>query len=112
MSTRGTTDTVATPPRLRDEVGESLQDDGARFGSTVVVEDVDLGGRETYTLMTGELLDIDAGQVSLASPIGRALLGARPGAEVSVSTPQRQRRLRVLSVRTSPRDRVRTPRSR
>jgi transcription elongation GreA/GreB family factor len=79
---------------------EALPGDGAGFGSTVVVDDLDLGGRETYTLMTGALLDIDAGQVSLASPIGRALLGTTPGAEVSVSTPQRQRRLRVISVCT------------
>jgi transcription elongation GreA/GreB family factor len=85
---------------------EALPADGAGFGSTVVVEDVDLGGRETYTLMTGALLDIDAGHVSLASPMGRALLGTIPGAEVSVSTPQRQRRLRVISVCTL-RDRLR-----
>ncbi|HLU25522.1 MAG TPA: GreA/GreB family elongation factor [Longimicrobiales bacterium] len=74
--------------------------EGAGFGSTVVVQDVEGGQEETYTLMTGALLDIDAGQVSLGSPIGQALLGARAGDVVTVSTPQRTRRLRVLSVLT------------
>jgi transcription elongation factor GreA len=66
----------------------------------VVVEDVDRAVRETYTLMTGALLDIDAGQVSLASPIGQALLGVDAGAVVTVQAPQRRRTLRVLSVCT------------
>jgi transcription elongation GreA/GreB family factor len=105
-------DAVVTSPRPRDEVCEAIPEDGAGFGSMVVVEDVDLGGRETYTLMTGEQLDIEAGQVSLASPIGRALLGARPGAVLSVTTPRRVRRLHVLSVGTGPRDRGGAPRRR
>ncbi|MGH7443810.1 MAG: GreA/GreB family elongation factor, partial [Longimicrobiales bacterium] len=79
---------------------DALPEDTAGFGSTVNVEDVESGSRETYTLMTGALLDIDAGQVSLASPIGQALLGCEPGMVVTVDTPQRRRTLRVLSVRT------------
>lgn len=79
---------------------ESLPASGAGYGSTVVVEDVDTGAVDTYTLMAGALLDFDAGQVSLASPIGRALVGVQAGDAVEVDTPQRHRRLRVLSVRT------------
>jgi hypothetical protein len=79
---------------------EAIPEAGAGFGSVVVVEDVDRAVRETYTLMTGALLDIDAGQVSLASPIGQALLGAEAGAVVTVQAPQRRRTLRVLSVCT------------
>ena len=73
---------------------------GAGFGSAVIVEDLDQGVRETFTLMTGALLDIDEGQVSLASPIGQALLGAAEGDFVSVQTPHRLRRMRVVEVRT------------
>ena len=78
----------------------ALPPTGAGFGSAVVVEDVDQGVRETFTLMTGALLDLDGGQVSLASPIGQALLGAEEGDIVSVQTPHRLRRLRVVEVRT------------
>lgn len=74
--------------------------EGAGFGSTVVVEDLDHGVRDRYTLMTGALLDIDSDQVSLASPLGQALLGARPGDSLVVVTPQRRRRLRVVGVRS------------
>lgn len=78
----------------------ALPPHGAGFGSDVVVEDLDQGVRETFTLMTGALLDIDGGQVSLASPIGQALLGVEEGDIVSVQTPHRMRRLRVVNVRT------------
>ena len=79
---------------------EALRDDGAAgFGSTVTVVEKS-GERVSYTLMTGALVDIDAGQVSLASPIGHALIGARPGDVVEVELPQRRRKLRVVAVRT------------
>jgi transcription elongation GreA/GreB family factor len=78
----------------------ALPPTGAGFGSAVIVEDVDHGVRETFTLMTGALLDIDGGQVSLASPIGQALLGTEEGDVVGVQTPHRLRRLRVVEVRT------------
>ncbi len=78
----------------------ALLDDAAGFGSTVEVEDVDTGERHAYTLMAGAMLDFDAGQVSLASPIGQALIGTRSGVVVRVDTPQRRRTLRVLSVLT------------
>lgn len=73
---------------------------GAGFGSAVLVEDLDDGSREMFTLMAGPLIDFDAGHVSLASPIGQVLLGAEAGDIVSVQTPQRLRRLRVLQVQS------------
>jgi transcription elongation GreA/GreB family factor len=73
---------------------------GAGFGSVVQVEDLGSGGQDTFVLMAGPLLDFDAGQVSLASPIGHALLGCSVGDVVTVQTPQRLRTLRVLAVRT------------
>ncbi|HEX6308161.1 MAG TPA: GreA/GreB family elongation factor [Longimicrobiales bacterium] len=73
---------------------------GAGFGSSVLVEDLDTGDTERCTLMAGALLDLDDGHVSLASPIGQALLGATGGEIIEVETPQRRRRLRVLAVRT------------
>ena len=71
---------------------------GAVFGSRIIVQDLDEGVHETYVLARGEMLDIAAGHVSLASPIGQALLGSQPGTVVIVDTPQRRRRLRVVKV--------------
>ena len=83
----------------RVEAGSLLRG-GVGFGSTVRVEDRRTGEIVEYTLMTGDELDIDAGEVSLASPIGQALLGCREGDEVEVSTPHGVRRLKVLRATT------------
>lgn len=79
---------------------ESLPAEGAGFGSRVTVHDVISGAQHDYVLMVGALVDIDANQVSLASPIGQGLLGRMPGDEVTLATPHKQVRLRVLDVTT------------
>lgn len=81
----------------------TLWDDRAGHGSTVFVRDLDRGEEAFYTLVNGDLIDVDANQVSLASPLGRALLGCRVGDEPGVETPRGTRRLRVLAVETLPR---------
>lgn len=79
---------------------EHLPARGAGYGSTVVVENTRTGNREEYMLMAGPLVDIDANQVSLASPIGSALLGRVAGEEIVIETPQQARLLRIISVTT------------
>jgi transcription elongation factor GreA len=79
---------------------ESLPGQGAGYGSRVTVRDVATGETDEYTLMVGTLVDIDANQVSLASPIGLALLGKVAGDEITVTTPQKQARLVVTRVIT------------
>ena len=74
--------------------------DRVGLGSKVVVEDVGDGTRETYTLVLAEMMDIDAGHISLASPLGRALKDRKPGEEVSLRLPTTTRKLRVLEVVT------------
>lgn len=86
-----------TFPVNRTRMNE-MGDDGASPGAVVAVLDLDTGEEAVYTLMSGERLDIDAGHVSRDSPIGQALFGAKTGSIVTVETPQRTRRLRILSV--------------
>jgi len=74
--------------------------DRVGLGSRVMVEDLATGDRETYTLVLAEMMDIDAGHISLASPLGRALKDRKPGEEVSLRLPTAARRLRVLEVVT------------
>ena len=57
----------------------------ARIGSTVVVESD--GDQDTYLLVGSAEADPAAGRISNVSPVGRALLGARAGDEVSVQLP-------------------------
>jgi transcription elongation GreA/GreB family factor len=47
-------------------------------------------------------MDLDGGQVSMASPIGQGLLGARKGEEVTIELPRGERRFKVLDFLTLP----------
>jgi transcription elongation factor GreA len=81
---------------------KNLPADRVGFGSKVTVEDLELSETFDFTIVAGDFLDFDAGQISLASPIGRGLLGARRGEEVSVALPRGERRYRVLELLTLP----------
>ncbi len=74
--------------------------DRVGLGSKVVVEDASTGEREEYTLVLAEMMDIDAGHISLASPLGRALKDRKPGEEVNLRLPTMTRTLRVVEVVT------------
>ena len=88
----------ALEARLRDAVVVSAPaaGAGADLGSRVTVE-VD-GLSDTYTLVSSAEADPSAGRVSTVSPVGRALLGASPGDEVTVETPRGPVRYRVTAV--------------
>jgi transcription elongation GreA/GreB family factor len=47
-------------------------------------------------------MDLDGGQVSMASPIGRGLLGARQSEEVTIQLPMGERRFKILDLVTLP----------
>ena len=81
---------------------ENLPADRVGFGSKVSVEDLEMKEVFDFTIVAGDFLDLDAGQISLASPIGQGLLGARLNEEVNVSLPRGERRYRVLKLQTLP----------
>lgn len=76
--------------------------DRVGFGSRLTVQNLDTGDVLTYTITAGDYLDLDAGEVSIASPLGRALVGSRVGDEVTVQLPGGERRFRVLELTTLP----------
>jgi transcription elongation factor GreA len=60
---------------------------------------VEIAGDEvTYTIVGSSEADPARGRLSMASPVGAALLGAMAGAEVDVRTPRGAVRYRVVSV--------------
>lgn len=73
--------------------------DSVGLGSRVVVEDRD-GSRETYNLVFGDAEEFEEGQVTMSSPIGRALIGKQKGDEVILKLPTLVRRLRVVELTT------------
>jgi transcription elongation factor GreA len=66
----------------------------------VTVVDIETNDTETYQLVLAEMMDIDAGHISLGSPLGRALSDRRVGDEVSLRLPHAVRKLRVVQVIT------------
>jgi transcription elongation factor GreA len=74
--------------------------DRVGLGSRVVVEDQRTGGRETYHLVFGDAVEFEEGHVTMASPIGRALLGKAVGEIASLRLPAGVRQLKVVELRT------------
>lgn len=74
--------------------------DAVGMGSRVVVEDQDTKTRETYHMIFGDAEDFDEGQVTMSSPIGRALLGKKVGEVTLLRLPARTRKLKVVELAT------------
>ena len=74
--------------------------DRVGLGSKVKVEDVHTGEAEEYVLVLAEMMDLDAGHISLASPLGRALKDRAVGEEVHLQLPTMRRKLRVTHLVT------------
>lgn len=69
------------------------------FGAWVDLYDVDGDGEVSYQIV-GELeADLENAQISVSSPIGRALIGKHQGDEVEVETPGGTRVYEIVKVR-------------
>lgn len=74
--------------------------DRVGLGSRVTVLDLDTNDTDTYMVVLAEMMDFDAGHISLASPLGRALANGRVGDEISLRLPTSSRKLRILELVT------------
>lgn len=91
--------------KLSNVSEKDIPHDRVGFGSRVTVQDVETKAKETYALTLGEFIeggeeDGQEMQVSMASPLGKALLGCKKGETVSLNLPVGKRRLKVLEVLT------------
>lgn len=65
----------------------TLPKDKIAFGSKVFLEDLNTGDAVIYELVTPEDVDPKNGKISIASPIGNALLNKEVGDEVIIQLP-------------------------
>lgn len=76
--------------------------DHVRIGSGVTFRDEGSGKESTITLVRPEEADIDAGRISVMTPIGAALIGMAAGKSIDwVTRTAERRRLTVTAVRDS-----------
>jgi transcription elongation factor GreA len=80
----------------------AIAPDKVGFGSRVILEQV--GGKERveYVIVFGDFIDLDSNEISMASPIGRALLGHGLGDEVRVNLPRGEKVYRIAELVTLP----------
>ncbi|MEO5510629.1 MAG: GreA/GreB family elongation factor [Longimicrobiales bacterium] len=85
--------------RIADSV---IAPDKVGFGSRVSLEQI--GGKEKveYVIVFGDFIDLDSNEISMASPIGQALLGHALGDEVRVNLPRGEKVYRIAQLTTLP----------
>jgi transcription elongation factor GreA len=88
-------DALLRQAEIIDENADNAGDE-VRIGSTVVV-DVE-GEEERYTIVGAIEAKPTQGLISNESPVGRALLGRRPGEEAVAVAPHGETRLRVVRI--------------
>lgn len=74
-------------------------EDRVVFGAYVGLYDTDSEIEVIYQIVGDLEADVTQGQISISSPIGRALIGKEVGDEVDVETPGGTRCYEILSVR-------------
>ncbi len=78
----------------------AIPNDRVGFGSKLRVRNLGTGDEFDYMIVAGDFMDLDAGHISMASPLGRGLLGARVDDEVAIQLPAGERRFRILELTT------------
>lgn len=79
----------------------SIPRDRAGLGSEVTVDNAETGQETRYTLVIPEIADGKRNYVSIASPVGRALLNRKPGDSVTVQTPRGTLEFEITEVVTA-----------
>jgi len=72
--------------------------DRVAFGTVVTLLDLDTNQELIYQLLGPDEADFSTASISIASPIGDAILECAVGDHVSVSTPRGERRFEVVQI--------------
>ena len=76
-----------------------LTGDVVYFGATVLVVDEDTDEESTYQIIGAHEADVEAGKLSVSSPLARALIGKKLGDLVEVETPRGHKAYKICKVR-------------
>ena len=77
----------------------NLPSDRVGFGSVVTLSNLENGGEVTYQIVGPDESNVDSGKISIASPLGKALVGKEADDEVIVKTPGGVKRYTILKIK-------------
>jgi len=77
---------------------DKLPKDRAVFGSKVVLENIETGEDVSYQLVGPDESDIENGRISVSSPLGRAIIGRKPGDELTLEVPGGKRSYGLIEI--------------
>ncbi|MDH5639344.1 MAG: transcription elongation factor GreA [Nitrospinota bacterium] len=78
----------------------AIPKDRVGLGSRVLLSDLDSDSEIVYTFVFPEEVDPEKGKISLASPIGKSLVGKEEGDEATVITPKGRRNFEIVELKT------------
>jgi len=68
------------------------------IGSRFILQDLEIMESGSFTLVSSPEVDLEKGKISVASPVGEALIGKREGNDVAVDLPWGATRFRVIAI--------------
>lgn len=77
---------------------DKLPKDRAVFGCKVVLENIETGEDVSYQLVGPDESDIENGRISVSSPLGKALIGRKPGDELTLEVPGGKRMYELIEI--------------
>jgi transcription elongation factor GreA len=76
----------------------TVSNDRAVFASYVVLENIDTGEDVKYQLVGPDEANIENGRISVCSPLGKAIIGKKPGDEIILQAPGGKRFYELIKI--------------
>ncbi|MBC8433451.1 MAG: transcription elongation factor GreA [Desulfobacterales bacterium] len=77
---------------------DTMPKDRAVFSSLVLLENSDTGEKVEYQLVGPDESNIEQGLISVSSPLGKAIIGKKPGDEIILQTPGGKRSYEFIEI--------------
>ena len=77
---------------------DKITKDRAVFGCMVVLENAATGENVEYQLVGPDESNIKSGRISVSSPLGKLIIGKKPGDEIVLQAPGGQRRYELIEI--------------
>ena len=77
---------------------QKLPKDRAVFASSVRLENVDTSENVIYQLVGPDEANIEEGRISVSSPLGKAIIGKKPGDEIVLEAPGGKRFYELIEI--------------